>query len=72
MFPGANPPERQVRRGEVLPSGVQKQAQSLPLPCEDELPKLPPDFERVVYNGRVLLVDAKGRVADLFYLDENQ
>ena len=64
--------ERQVRRGEVLPSGVQKQAQSLPLPCEDELPKLPPDFERVVYNGRVLLVDAKGRVADLFYLDENQ
>jgi len=64
--------ERQVRRGEVLPSEVQKQAQSLPLPCEDELPKLPPDFERVVYNGRVLLVDAKGRVADLFYVDENQ
>ena len=64
--------ERQVRRGEVLPSEVQKQAQSLPLQCEDELPKLPPNFERVVYNGRVLLVDAKGRVADLFYLDENQ
>jgi hypothetical protein len=64
--------ERQVRRGEVLPSEVQKQAQSLPLQCEDELPKLPPDFERVVYNGRVLLVDAKGRVTDLFYLDENQ
>jgi hypothetical protein len=64
--------ERQVRRGEVLPSEVQRQAQSLPLQCEDELPKLPPDFERVVYNGRVLLVDAKGRVADLFYLDETQ
>lgn len=64
--------ERQVRRGEVLPSEVQKQAQSLPLQCEDELPRLPSDFERVVYNGRVLLVDAKGRVADLFYLDENQ
>jgi hypothetical protein len=64
--------ERAVRRGEVLPSEVEKQAQSLPLQCEDQLPKLPADFERVVYNGRVLLVDAKGRVADLFYLDENQ
>jgi hypothetical protein len=64
--------ERQVRRGEILPSEVQKQAQSLPLQCEEELPKLPPDFERVVYNGRMLLVDAKGRVTDLFYLDETQ
>jgi hypothetical protein len=51
---------------------VQNQAQSLPLACEDQLPKLPNDLERVVYAGRVLLIDSKGHVLDTFYLDQNQ
>jgi hypothetical protein len=55
-----------------LPSDVQNQAQSLPLACEDQLPKLPNDLERVVYAGRVLLIDSKGHVLDTFYLDQNQ
>jgi hypothetical protein len=33
---------------------------------------LPSDLERVVYGGRALLIDSKGRVLDMFYLDENQ
>jgi hypothetical protein len=36
------------------------------------LPKLPGDLERVVYSGRVLLIDGKGHVLDLFSLDQNQ
>jgi hypothetical protein len=64
--------ERQIRRGGSLPSEIQNQAQSLPLACEDQLPKLPNDLERVVYSGRVLLIDGKGRVLDMFYLDQNQ
>ena len=64
--------ERQIRRGETLSSEVQKQAQSLPLACEDQLPKLPNDLERVVYNGRVLLIDGEDRIVDMFDLDEGQ
>lgn len=64
--------ERQIHRGGNLPSEIQNQAQSLPLVCEDQLPKLPADLERVVYSGRVLLIDGKGRVLDMFYLDQDQ
>ena len=64
--------ERQIRRGGRLSSEIQNQAESLPLACEDQLPKLPSDLERVVYSGRVLLIDGKGHVLDLFYLDQNQ
>jgi len=42
------------------------------LACEDQLPRLPSDLERVVYGGRVLLIDSKGHVLDTFYLDQNQ
>ncbi len=64
--------ERQIHRGGSLPSEVQSRAQSLPLACEDQLPKLPSDMERVVYAGRALLIDSKGHVLDMFYLDQNQ
>jgi hypothetical protein len=64
--------DRQIHRGGSLPPEVQNQAQSLPLACEDQLPRLPSDLERVVYGGRVLLIDSKGHVLDTFYLDQNQ
>jgi hypothetical protein len=64
--------ERQIHRGGTLPSEVQNQAESLPLACEEQLPRLPSDLERVVYSGRVLLIDGKGHVLDMFYLDQNQ
>jgi hypothetical protein len=64
--------ERQIRRGGSLPSEIQNQAQSLPLACEQQLPQLSNDLERVVYGGRVFLIDSKGRVLDMFYLDQNQ
>jgi len=64
--------ERQIHRGGSLPAEIQNQAQALPLACEDQLPKLPGDLERVVYSGRVLLIDGKGHVLDLFSLDQNQ
>ncbi len=64
--------ERQIHRGGTLPSEIQNQAQSLPLSCEDQLPKLSNDLERVIYGGRAILIDSKGRVLDTFYLDENQ
>jgi hypothetical protein len=64
--------DRQIHRGGSLPSEVQNQAQSLPLACEEQLPRLSDDLERVVYGGRVLLIDSKGRVLDMFYLDQNQ
>jgi hypothetical protein len=64
--------DRQIHRGGSLPSEVQNQAQSLPLACEEQLPRLSDDLERVVYGGRVLLIDSKSHVLDMFYLDQNQ
>jgi len=64
--------ERQIRRGGSLSQDIQNAAQALPLPCEDQLPRLPSDLERVVYSGRVLLIDSKGHVIDVFTLDQNQ
>jgi hypothetical protein len=64
--------ERQIHRGGSLSSDIQNRAQALPLACEDQLPKLPSDLERVVYSGRVLLIDSKGHVLDVFNLDQNQ
>ena len=64
--------ERQIHRGGTLSSEVQNRAESLPLACEEQLPRLPSDLERVVYSGRVLLIDSKGHVLDMFYLDQNQ
>jgi hypothetical protein len=64
--------DRQVRRGETLPAELQSKIYSLPLACVERLSKLPNDLDRVVYSGRVLLLDGENRILDLFYLDENE
>ena len=64
--------ERQIRRGGTLPADAEKKAQSLPLACEQQLAPLPKDMERVLYNGRVLLIDSKDQVLDVFALDDTQ
>ncbi|HYL14090.1 MAG TPA: hypothetical protein VEV41_13695 [Terriglobales bacterium] len=64
--------DRQVRVGGTLPNDVETRAQALPLACEEQLPHLPTNQERVVYSGRVLLVDDNGHVLDMFELNENR
>jgi hypothetical protein len=64
--------DRQVRRGETLPAELQSKVYSLPLACVERLSKLPNDLDRVVYSGRVLLLDGENHILDLFYLDENE
>ncbi|MBZ5707443.1 MAG: hypothetical protein LAN63_19020 [Acidobacteriia bacterium] len=63
--------ERQLQRGQTLPAEIAKQVKSLPLSCVQQLPVLSGDLDRVVYNGRVLLINSKNYVLDMFYLDEN-
>ncbi|MBZ5599884.1 MAG: hypothetical protein LAN83_16350 [Acidobacteriia bacterium] len=62
--------ERQLLRGQTLPAEIAKQVKSLPLVCVQQLPVLPTDLDRVVYSGRVLLINSKNYILDLFYLDE--
>jgi hypothetical protein len=64
--------ERQIKRGEVLSADVQQSVKSLPLDCENQLPRLAPDQDRVLYNGRILLVDSSYHILDMFYMDDNQ
>jgi hypothetical protein len=61
--------ERQLRKGSLLPAEIQRRAQALPLACEQQLPSLPASLERVLYDGRVLMInDESGRVVDTFDL----
>lgn len=62
--------ERQLRRNGTLPPGLQKKVAPLPLACEQRLPRLPNDIERVIYGGRVMLVNSAQRILDLFLLEE--
>jgi hypothetical protein len=65
--------ERQIRQGGKLPAELEKKVQALPLECERQLPELTGDLERVIFNGRVLLInDTTKRILDVFYLDETQ
>ena len=69
-LPGGD--DRQIRRGGTLPPEADKKAQSLPLACEQQLGPVPKDMDRVVYSGRVLLIDAQDQVLDVFALDDTQ
>ena len=64
--------ERQIRPGGTLPPEVEKKVQALPLVCEKQLRELPGDLERVIYNGRVLLINDSDHIVDMFYLDGTQ
>ena len=65
--------ERQIRQGGTLPAELERKVQALPLECEKQLPELTGDLERVVFNGRVLLInDTTKHILDVFYLDETQ
>lgn len=64
--------ERDLHQGGTLSTELQSKAQALPLACERQLPRLPTTQERVLYKGRVMLMDNNHRILDLFYLDENQ
>ncbi len=64
--------DRQVRVGGSLPKEAEGKAQSLPLSCENQLSNLPGDQERVVYAGRVLLIDGSDHILDMFEMGSEQ
>ena len=61
--------ERQMERNGTLPPGLQKRVQPLPQVCESQLARLPRDLERVVYNRRVMLINADYLILDAFDVD---
>jgi len=64
--------DAQLRPGAILSATLQERVRSLPLDCEEQLPKLPTDQERALFNGRALLVDSSYQILDVFALDSNQ
>ena len=64
--------DRNIRVGGMLPPEAENKAQSLPLVCETQLPSLPGEQERVVYSGRVLLIDSSNHILDEFDLAEEK
>jgi outer membrane lipoprotein SlyB len=64
--------DRDLHRDGKVPSSIEKQLHSLPIACVDQLPKLPSNQERVLYAGRVLLVDSNNRILDMFDLEDQK
>ncbi len=63
--------ERQLQRNGTLPPGLQKRVQPLPYQCTIRLPRLPRDWARVVLSGRIILLDSRLRIVDLFWLERD-
>jgi hypothetical protein len=68
------PPEldTQLERNGTLPTALESRAEPLPDACLGRLPRLPAQWSRVVVGNRVLLLDARSRIADLFSLDDEE
>lgn len=68
------PPEldRQLERDGTLPTELESRAEPLPDACNGRLPRLPSQWSRVVVGNRVLLLDPRSRIADLFNLDDEE
>jgi hypothetical protein len=60
--------ERQLQRNGTLPPGLQKRVQPLPASCDARLPRLPRDWSRAVLSGRIILLDPRMRIVDMFSL----
>jgi hypothetical protein len=60
---------QQLNKGATLPKTLQTRVRSLPLACDRELPALPGEFERVIYAGKVMLLDSNGRILDVLELE---
>jgi hypothetical protein len=60
--------ERHLQRNGTLPPGLQKRVQPLPYECEAGLPRLPREWSRVVLGGRILLLDSRQTIVDLFWV----
>mgnify|MGYP003945718555 CR=1 FL=1 len=58
--------ERQLQRNGTLPPGLHKRVQPLPSSCESRLPRLPREWSRVVLSGRIILLDPRMRIVDMF------
>ncbi len=54
------------QRGQTIPVDVQRQLRSLPLACDNQLPAVSNDLERVIYGGQVMLIDSSNRILDVF------
>lgn len=63
--------ERQLRRNGTLPPGLQKRVQPVPAVCTARLPRLPRDWSRVVLSGRIILLDPRLRIVDMFSLGDD-
>ncbi len=61
--------ERKLQRNGTLPPGLQKRVQPLPEFCSARLPRLPENWVRVSLGARILLLDPRERVVDLFSLE---
>ena len=64
--------EKQVQRNGQLPPGLQKRVQPMPEVCTTRLPRLPVDWARVILGRRVILLDPRQVIIDIFNLEDDE
>ena len=60
--------ERQLQRNGTLPPGLQKRVEPFPVELEQQLPRLPSGYSRVIVAGRALILDRNNKILDLLVL----
>ena len=60
--------ERQLQRNGTLPPGLQKRVEPFPVELEQQLPRLPSGYSRVIVAGRALILDRNNKILDLLTL----
>lgn len=60
--------ERQLQRNGTLPPGLQKRVEPFPVELEQQLPRLPSGYSRVIVAGRALILDSNNMILDLLTL----
>jgi hypothetical protein len=59
--------EKQLERNGQLPPGLQKRLEPLPFALERQLVRLPRGCRRGIIGDDIVLLDARGRIADILY-----
>ncbi|HWZ42516.1 MAG TPA: hypothetical protein VNW97_03525 [Candidatus Saccharimonadales bacterium] len=57
--------QKKLARGGSLPPGQAKKLRSLPSSCNARLPRLPRDYERIIFGNRVLIVQGGNHILDI-------
>ncbi len=62
--------EKHLQRDGTLPPGLQKRIEPFPAALNQQLPRLPAGYSRVILAGRALILDRANRILDIMFVHQ--